>query len=93
MDYAKDDVINLKIYLQSSSKAMVERLKRWEDKNTKIWVSWKWRELFRRKALHRWLRDIVNSLKIIKGSLEWLKNKDIAAVLDKKLSQALEMLR
>ena len=42
------------------------------------------------KALHRQLRDIANSLKIIKGSLEWLKN---TAVLDKKLSQVSEMLQ
>ena len=31
-----DDVINFKVYLQSSSKAMADRKKKGEDGNTKI---------------------------------------------------------
>ena len=41
-----DDVINFKIYLQSSFKAMGGRGKRGEDGNTKIWISRKRKKLF-----------------------------------------------
>ena len=34
-----DDIINFKIYLQSSSKAMADTEKRGENRNTKIWIS------------------------------------------------------
>ena len=30
-----DDVINFKSYLESSSKAMTDKEKKWEDENTK----------------------------------------------------------
>ena len=37
---------NLKIYTQSSSKA-IDRQKTGEGRNRKIWVSWEWKELSR----------------------------------------------
>ena len=48
--YIINDVINFKIYLRSTSKAMADReIKRgrWEYKNTKIWISRERKELFR----------------------------------------------
>ena len=45
-----DDVINFKVYLWSSSKTMVDRGKKGEDRNTKIWeiqISREQKELFR----------------------------------------------
>ena len=41
-----DDVINFKIYLRSSSKAMADREKKREEGNTKIWISRDQKELF-----------------------------------------------
>ena len=42
----------LKIYLQSTSKAMADREKREEDGNSKIWISWDWKGLFRWNEKH-----------------------------------------
>ena len=42
-----DDVINFKIYLESSSKAMTDKEKKGEDENTKTWISRERKELFR----------------------------------------------
>ena len=39
--------MNFKIFLESNSKAMADREKRREDANTKIGISWEWKELFR----------------------------------------------
>ena len=39
--------MNFKIFLESNSKAMADREKRREDENTKIGISWEWKELFR----------------------------------------------
>ena len=41
------DVIDFKIFLESTSKAKVDRERRGEDRNTKIWISWERKELFR----------------------------------------------
>ena len=45
--YLVDGVINFKIFLGSISKAMVDREKRGEDENTKIWISRERKKLFR----------------------------------------------
>ena len=45
--YLVDGVINFKIFLGSISKAMVDREKRGEDENTKIWISWERKKFFR----------------------------------------------
>ena len=42
-----DDVINFKIYLESSFKAMTDKEKKGEDENTKTWISRERKELFR----------------------------------------------
>ena len=42
-----DDVINFKIYLESSSKAMTDKEKKGEDENTKTWIPRERKELFR----------------------------------------------
>ena len=39
--------MNFKIFLESNSKAMADREKTEEDENTKIGISWEWKELFR----------------------------------------------
>ena len=47
-----DDIINFKIYLHSSSKAMAEKKKRGEEGNKKIWISRDEKELFRSNKKH-----------------------------------------
>ena len=47
-----DDVINFKIYLESSSKAMTDKEKKGEDENTKTWISRERKELFRWNKKH-----------------------------------------
>ena len=45
------DVINFKIFLGSTSKAMTGE-KRGEDKNTEIWISREWKQPFRWDKKH-----------------------------------------
>ena len=47
-----DDVINYKICLRSFSKPMAGRQKRGKARNTKIWISWEGKELFRWNKKH-----------------------------------------
>ena len=42
----------LEIYLGSSSKAIADKEKKGEDGNTKIWISWERKELFRWNKKH-----------------------------------------
>ena len=39
--------MNFNIFLGSTSKTVADREKRGEDENTKIGISWEWKELFR----------------------------------------------
>ena len=50
--YTIDDVINFKIYLQSSSKNWPREGEWGEVRNKKIWVSREWKELFRWSKKH-----------------------------------------
>ena len=46
------DVINFKIFLESTSKAMADREKKWGRRKYKNWISWEWKELFRWNKEH-----------------------------------------
>ena len=51
----------LRFFLRSTSKAMVDSEKKREDKNTKIWMSREWKELFRsnKSIFHSFWRPII----------------------------------
>ena len=65
------DIINFKIFLGSTSKAMADRGKKREDENTKIWIPRERKELFRwnKKHLSQYLKGyhLVKNKNLIKN--------------------------